>query len=131
MHTHKYFLTEATDKEEAQRTVSDTLEEIADYSSHLFDYGNIVQPIEIVPIHEIRDALNQLKEDATKKIETYKNRLNNPQENISKNTTGHYHKKIGVLLLEDLDIDMPFWNLDSLDYNIPDDGYAVKVDLHH
>jgi len=131
MHTYKYFLTEATNKDEALEIVQDTLGQINSYSSHLFDYGNIVEPMEMVPIHEIRDTLNHLKQNATKEIETYKDRQIKPKENISNKTAGYYHHKIGALLSEDIDTDMPFWSLESLDYRIPDKGYAILVDLHH
>jgi hypothetical protein len=135
MHIKITFITKATDIDDATSKVDGYLE-----TENFYDYCNTLND-EVGTLDKKRVALLELQEthDSKKKADEFYATAEELKAKGNLNTAGYYYRKAGALFEELLTDDVVVYNIDSYNYEIPenDDGlvngerwFAVPVDFH-
>ena len=131
--TSVYFITEAEDKEEARDNVERWLE---DYMGKEFFEGYEISRTDVKRVFELvpgyfENALRECEERAAcyrKDIEEH----NKKDDSVNQYMAGYAHVHLGHILMESFCEDMPFWNLITNSWDLPEDenDWAVMVTLY-
>jgi hypothetical protein len=125
-----YFVTKAEDREDAIAAVESWLEDFAErefYDSFEVDETDVKRVWEL-PETYFSEALQKVDVE----LEYYKKSLAEYEAMGNKHQAGWCHVRIGQIFMETFCQDMPFWNMDSCGWELPDkDDWAVMVSLHY
>ena len=128
-----YFIIEGEDKEDARNNVESWLEE---YMEREFFEGYEVSRTDAKRVFELapgyfENALREREEYAVRYRKEIKEH-SKKDDSFNRYMAGYAHVRLGHILMRSFCEDMPFWNLITDGWDLPEDknDWAVKVTLH-
>jgi hypothetical protein len=140
MHVSVYLFTLAENKEDARSNVRCWLDDYCE--REFYDYAglddrNIAKPLSAIPREEFDSALD----DTMRFLPIIENDIRQYKESGSMGMEGYAHKRYGEILMESLTADMPYFNMEYWDWEVPKgvpkeagegvEWWAVMADFHY
>jgi hypothetical protein len=140
MHVHVYIFTLAESKEDARSNVQCWLDDYAE--REFYDYAGIDEQNITMPLSEIpKENLDAVLAETTRFLPIIENDIEQYKKSGNKEMEGYSHKRYGQILMESLSADMPYFNMETWDWQIPTEipkeagehysWWAVMTDFHY
>ena len=141
MHLNSYILTLAEDESEAIGNARGCVEDYVG-EKQWFDYGDVDVDGDrkVVKIFEIRATLVKYMEYSERELENALKYFDENRAMGERGAMGYQASRIHAVCSQSFTSLMPFWNMESGDWQLPEDDdfhdehgrmwYAVPIDLH-